>query len=67
MANIFKRVGGTMRFIAVNDLSAKLRYHLGNSFVHDSASRLKKTIYADMEAYMQVRVKSVERTVNIGI
>src|SRR5574344_592372 len=24
-------------------------------------------VYADMEAYMQVRVKSVERTVNIGI
>ena len=56
-----------MRFIVVNKLSAKLRYHLGSSLVHDSASRLKKTIYADMEAYMQVRVKSVERTVNIGI
>lgn len=67
MANIFNRVGGTMRFIAVKKLSAKLRYHLGNSFVHDSASRLKNTIYADMDAYTQVRVKSVERIVNIGI
>ena len=56
MANIFKRVGGTMRFIVVNKLSAKLRYHLGSSFVHDSVSRQKKTIYADMDAYIHVRV-----------
>ena len=56
MANIFNRVGGTMRFIAVKNLSAKLRYHLGSSFEHDSVSRQKKTIYADMDAYIHVRV-----------
>lgn len=56
MANIFNRVGGTMRFIVVRTLSDILRYHSGSSFVHDSASRQKNTMYADMDAYIQVRV-----------